>query len=149
MLSRDYRDIVGGLVLTVFGLWVAWYANEYYDLGRFRRMGPGMFPVLLGLVLAAFGVMIALPAFFRSGRRPDIRVWTPIFVTAGVAGFALTIKPFGLIPAIIAVTVISSLAELRVRPVSLALLCAALSLISFLIFRVALGLPMPMFRWPF
>lgn len=149
MLSRDYRDIVGGLMLMLFGAWVAWYASDHYELGRLRRMGPGMFPVILGFVLAGFGLAIAVPACFRSGTRPDIRVWTPIFVTAGVAGFALTIKPFGLIPAIIAVTVISSMAELRVRPVSLALLCASLSLISFLIFRVALGLPMPMFRWPF
>lgn len=149
MYSRDYKDIVGGFLLLAVGLWVVWYANASYDLGTFRRMGPGMFPLLLGVILAGFGGLIAVPAFFRAGPRFQIRLWSPLFVLAGVAAFALVVRPFGLIPAILAVTIISSLAELRVRPVSLALLCAGLCTLAWLVFRVGLGLPMPMLRWPF
>lgn len=149
MLSRDYKDIVGGGLLVVFGLVFSWYAAEHYDLGTLRRMGPGMFPMALGLVLAAFGVLLIVPAFFRQGVMPEIRVWTPIFVLAGVAAFTMTIRPFGMIPAVIAVIVISSLAELKIRPVSLFLLTTTLCLLSWLIFRVGLGLPIAMFRWPF
>lgn len=149
MLSRDYRDIVGGLLLTAFGIAVAWYAAASYDLGTLRRMGPGMFPMALGVVLAAFGVLIAVPAFFREGTMPILRIWSPIFVLAGVAGFAILIRPFGLIPAILAVTIISSLAELKIRPVSLTILSASLCLIAWAIFRLGLRLPLPMFNWPF
>lgn len=149
MLSRDYRDIIGGAILLVFGLWVAWYAGQHYETGTFRRMGPGMFPMILGLVLAGFGIAVAIPAFFRTGTKLEIRLWTPLFVLLGVASFALLVRPFGLFPAIVSVTVISSLAELRFRPVTLVLLSAALCMMVWLIFRVGLGLPMAMYRWPF
>lgn len=149
VFSRDYRDIVGGLLLIVVGIAFSWYAIEHYDLGTLRRMGPGMFPAGLGFVLALFGVLLVVPAFFREGVMPEIRTWTPLFVLLGVAAFALTVRPFGLIPAILAVVIVSSLAELKFRPVSLAGLCAALCLIAWLTFRVGLGLPMTMFRWPF
>lgn len=149
MLSRDYRDIVGGAFLVLFGLAFSWYAAEHYELGTLRRMGPGMFPTALGFVLALFGAILAVSAFFRQGTMPEIRIWTPLFVLAGTAAFAMTIRPFGLMPAILAVVVISSLAELKVRPVSLIVLCASLCLIAWLTFRVGLGLPIPMFRWPF
>ena len=149
MLSRDYKDIFGGFLLVVFGGWVAWYSATHYELGTFRRMAPGMFPMMLGIILAGFGVAIAAPAFFRPGERPHVRIWTPLFVLAGVAAFAILVRPFGLIPAILGVVIISSLAEMKVRPVSLTILCVALCLIAWLTFRVGLGLPMPMFRWPY
>ncbi|OYR07961.1 tripartite tricarboxylate transporter TctB family protein [Brucella thiophenivorans] len=149
MLSRDYRDIVGGILLVALGLVFSSYAAANYDLGTLRRMGPGMFPTALGIVLAGFGLVIAIPAFFRPGVIPEIRVWTPIFVLTGVAAFAMTIRPFGLIPAVLSVVVISSFAELRFKPVSLTILTTSLCLIAWLVFRVGLGLPVAMFRWPF
>lgn len=149
MFSRDWRDVVGGALLAVLGLAFSWYAAEHYNLSTLRRMGPGMFPAGLGLVLAFFGVLMMVPALFREGTMPVIRFWSPLFVLSGVAAFALTIRPFGLIPAILSVVVVSSFADLKVRPVSLALLCAALCLVAWLTFRVGLGLPIPMLRWPF
>lgn len=149
MLSRDYRDIAGGALLVLFGIAFSLYAIGHYDLGTMRRMGPGMFPAALGFVLAAFGLILLVAAFFRTGEMPEIRIWTPLFVLAGVTAFGLTIRPFGLIPAVLAVTIVSSLAELKIRPVSLALLCVALCLIAWLAFGVGLGMPIPMFRWPF
>ncbi len=149
MLSRDYRDIVGGGLLIFGGLLFSWYAATHYDLGTLRRMGPGMFPVALGITLALFGVAMAIPAFFKPGPKVTIRIWTPLFIMAGVGAFALMVRPFGLLPAIVGVTVLSSFAELRVRPVSLVLLCTFLCVMSWLIFSVGLGLPMAMYRWPF
>lgn len=148
-MSRDYRDIVGGLLLVIGGAAFSWYAAEYYSLGTLRRMGPGMFPMALGAVLALFGLAIAVPALFRQGTVPEIRIWTPLFVLSGVAAFAMTIRPFGLFPAIVAVIVISSFAELKVRPLSLAILCICLCLVTWLTFRVGLGLPIAVVRWPF
>lgn len=148
MLARDYRDIVGGGLLIAGGLLFSWYAAQHYDLGTVRRMGPGMFPTGLGMILAVFGASIAIPAFFRNGVAPKVRIWTPLFVLSGVAAFALLVRPFGLIPAILGVTIISSFAELKVRPLSLAILCIVLCTIAWLTFRVGLGLAIPMFRWP-
>ncbi|ADO42640.1 tripartite tricarboxylate transporter TctB family protein [Ketogulonicigenium vulgare] len=149
MLSRDYRDIVGGALLIVVGLSFAGYAATHYPLGTIARMGPGMFPTCLGVILAIFGVLQAVPAFFRTGKMPEIRIWSPIFVLGGVAAFAALIFPFGLIPAIIALVVISSCAELKIYPVSLVISIVFLCVMSWLIFRVGLNVPIAMLRWPF
>lgn len=149
MLSRDYKDILGGLLLLATGLVFSWHAYGNYSLGTLRQMGPGMFPFALGLLLSAYGAGIMVPALFRPGALPRFRVWSPLFVLSGVAAFALTVRPFGLLGAIVAVTVVSSFAELKVRPVSLAILCAVLCLLAWLVFHVGLGTAIPMLRWPF
>ena len=149
MYRIDYTDLVGGALLVAIGAAVSTVAIQHYPLGTLQRMGPGMFPAILGVVLAGLGVLLALQALRRPGKKPDIRIFSPLFVLAGVAGFALLIPSAGLIPAILGVVVVSSLAELRIRPVSLALLCLALCLIAPLVFVVGLGLPIPLIRWPF
>jgi hypothetical protein len=149
MLKRDYRDMSAGGLLIVGGLILALYSAANYELGTARQMGPGMFPTGLGYVIAFFGVLLFVQAMFRTGTMPEIRIWSPIFVLAGTAAFALMIRPFGMVPAIVATTLISSLAEKRIRPVSLVLLSAFLCVLSYLIFSLALRMPMPMLRWPF
>ena len=67
VLDRDYRDIVAGLGLTLFGVAAALYALSKYSMGTVSRMGPGMMPVSLGVILATFGLGIAIPALFRKG----------------------------------------------------------------------------------
>ncbi|WP_295047739.1 tripartite tricarboxylate transporter TctB family protein [uncultured Paracoccus sp.] len=149
MLSRDYTDIVGGAVLIAVGLGFSGYAYTHYDMGTINRMGPGMFPAAMGLILAAFGLMQAIPAFFRAGPIPEIRIWSPIFVLASIGAFAAMIRPFGLLPSIAVLILISSCAELKLRPVSLLILTGTMCVMSWLIFRVGLGVPLAMARWPF
>lgn len=147
MLNRDYRDMAGGLLLVLAGVLVAWYARETLRLGSLTNMGPGMMPMALGCIMAGLGALIALAGYFRAGAAPEIRIWSPLFVLAGVAAFAMTINPFGLLPAVLAVTVISSLAELKVRPLTLLVLSATLCALTYLIFSVGLGLSIPLVRW--
>lgn len=149
MLARDYRDILGGGLLLAAGIWAAWYSATHYELGSFQRMGPGMFPMLLGIVLAVLGALMAGPAFFRPGPKLQIKLFVPALILLAVLSFALLIGPFGLVPAIIAVVVISAFAEDKFRPVPILLLCVVLCVIAWLIFRVGLGLSLAMFTWPF
>lgn len=149
MYSKDYTDIVGGLVLICLGLVFSAYAATHYDIGTIRRMGPGMFPTILGVALAIFGAAQIVPALRRAGNKPDIRVWTPIFVLGACGVFALMLRSCGLIPAVITLTVVASLAELEIRPLRMAAISAILCLASWLIFVVAFGLNVPIARWPF
>ncbi|OWU86676.1 hypothetical protein ATO6_07850 [Oceanicola sp. 22II-s10i] len=149
MMGRVNKDTVGGLVLLAVGAWFAIYAAMHYPLGSLRRMGPGMFPMGMGIAVAGLGLLVALQSLLREVEKADIRFWSPLFVLSGIAGFAILMPLFGLIPALLAVTIISSLAELKLRPVSLALLCLGLSLLAPFVFRICLGLQMAMFNWPF
>lgn len=149
MYRIDYMDIVGGALLILFGAAVTYTSVTYYPLGTPNRMGPGMFPAGLGVVLVVLGALLALQALRRPGPRPDIRIFSPLFVLGSIAAFAVLIEPFGLIPAIIAILLISSLADLKIRPASLAISCIGLSLFAPFVFVFLLGLQIPLLRWPF
>lgn len=112
-------------------------------------MGPGMFPMSLGFLLAGLGALIAIPAFFRQGTLPTID-WRPvIFVMAGVLIFALTVTRLGMVPAIILLTFAAVAADTKIGWRGAILLSIALSVIAYLIFRVGLGIVLEPFRWPF
>lgn len=149
MYRYDYTDMVGGAVLVVAGGAVSLISISSYPLGTLKRMGPGMFPAGLGVLLALFGVILILQALRRPGNHPDIRKFSPLFVLGGIAAFALLVEPFGLIPAILGIVIISSFAELRIKPTTLVLLCLALCILAPGIFKLGLGLQLPLFRWPF
>jgi Ca2+/H+ antiporter len=149
MYPRDYRDIVSGAGLIAFGLWFAWYAYTHYRFGTLVRIGDGMFPVVLGCMLAFFGAVILVGGLLKRGPKVQFAAATALCILLGVAAFALVVPRFGLVPAIVALALISALADIRKFSVlSLSVLCAALSLLTYLIFKVGLGLAMPMFAWP-
>jgi hypothetical protein len=148
MYKRDYRDLIGGSLLVVVGMLIVLHASQTLNFGTIRRMGPGMFPVSLGAILAVFGTAIAVPAWFREGTVERIELRAFVAVLGGIAAFALMINPFGLIPAITGLVLIVGLAETRYRPVPLVVICVSLSLFSYLVFRILLGLPLVMYRLP-
>lgn len=149
MMNRDYRDMVAGGLLMAVGLSAAIYASSHYSLGTITRMGAGMMPTALGWILAGFGAALVVGAFFRPGPLPEVRVFSAVLILGSVAAFGLVITPFGLLPAVVASTVVSSLAEREFKPIRLIALSAALCVLAYLIFIFALRLPIPLFAWPF
>lgn len=148
MLEREAGNLLSGAVVVAVGVFYAVYAYANYSIGNMRQIGPGLFPVALGVILTGLGLALFLPALFRKAERPKLGLATPLLVLLAVAAFAITIRPFGLIPAVIATTVIASLAELKLRIVSTAILCLVLSVFSWLVFGEGLGLAVPLFRLP-
>lgn len=149
MYKYDYVDMVGGLLLLLVGSVVSYVSITFYPLGTVQRMGAGMFPAGLGVVLACLGLLLVIQSLSRQGGAPDIRLISPLFVLGGIIAFALTIIPFGLVPAILAILIITSIANIKVHPVSLALLCLLLSLLAPFVFVYLLELKIPLIRWPF
>ncbi|MFC7705456.1 tripartite tricarboxylate transporter TctB family protein [Plastorhodobacter daqingensis] len=149
MTSMDHREFAGGLFLTLLGAGFAAHAGSNYPIGTITRMGPGMVPTVLGVLLSLFGIIILVGAFFRTPSRAEIRVFVPLVILSAILAFALLIRPLGLMPAVFACTVIATVAELAFRPVFSLLLGVVLSLAAWLIFVVALQLPIALFNWPF
>jgi hypothetical protein len=69
MHTYDYRELISGTLLVAVGLFAGIYATRHYNLGTLQHIGPGMFPAMLGFLLAGIGVLIALRALF-SGSHP-------------------------------------------------------------------------------
>lgn len=149
MSRMDIRELAGGLFLTVTGGVFSGYAILNYSIGTVTRMGPGMMPMALGILLAFFGLLVVVAAFLKEPETAEIRVAVPAMILASVLTFALLISSFGLIPAVVGCVVVASQAELKFQLVFGLALAAVLSLLSWLIFVVALQLPVSLFDWPF
>lgn len=149
MLDRDYRDIVSGLGLTLTGSAAALYALSEYNIGTFSRMGPGMMPVSLGIILAVFGLVIAIPALSRRGEAAQLKLRPIVVMSISILSFALMIEKVGIVPAVFFTTVIATFSETQVPFAKALMLGAGMTLLTWSIFILGLGLPIASFDWSF
>lgn len=157
MTGNYGRDIAAAAVLLFFGLSFAAYAIAYLQLGSFARMGPGMFPMLVGLVVAGLGTfqgVLTLRAMRANRATQDeppepIQWYSLVVVIAAMGLFAVVIRWFGLIPAIFTLSTVASFGHPRLTPALSFLIALVLSVLAWLIFVVALGLRFELVRWPF
>ena len=150
-MKADYRELAAGGLLIAIGLFFALYASSRYSMGTLGRMGPGMFPTMAGSILVVLGVMVVAPALRRSGHLPLPDIRPALFVLASAVVFGLAINRFGLIPAVIGLTLVAVPADPRGRLGwrGALLLAFVLAVMIALIFRVGLGVPVSLARWPF
>lgn len=148
---REYRDVLGGVVLIGMGAFAAVYAGSSYSLGTLRQMGPGMFPVILGCVLFGLGVLVLVPALIRAVPATDAAArveWQPLVMVAlSVAVFALTIDHLGLLPAVMLMTLCAAFADNRLKLPGAVLLGGFLAALAILIFKVGLAIPVNIVEW--
>lgn len=150
MLSRDYRDVIGGLLLMLIGAGAAFYAWTSYEVGSLRQMGPGLYPTWLGVILFGLGASVLFPAMIRAGPklpRPELRAL--VAITCGGLAFSLSIERFGIVPAVIVLTVLCVMADSKLRVPAMLALAIGLSICSLLIFQIGLDIPVHAFRWPY
>ena len=145
----DRVDAVGGLITITLGL-VTSHISLGYPMGSVVAIGPGVFPLILGMLLILLGAGILVGAWGRETEAPaPLNLRAIACVLAGITAFALLIGTTGLVPAIVASVVFSRLAEPGSRPVPVIVLGLSLSLLCWLVFIVALGLPLHVLEWPF
>jgi hypothetical protein len=142
------RDFLAGLLFIGIGIATVIGASDY-PLGTIRNIGPGYYPILLGIALTLLGGAIALKGLKVSDEAADedgFALRPLIMVVAAVVAFALLVRPFGLGPAIVALIVISSFAGRDFSILRVALLCIGMVALSWFVFVYLLGLSMSM--WP-
>lgn len=147
MASRDYRDLLAGLVMVGLGGAIAGYAVNRYAIGSLGHIGPGLLPAVAGTGMALLGLMIAIPALFRPWSSfGDIDLRALGAVTASGLAFAWLAPRFGMMPAVAGLVLVASLASRRVTPVFALAMAAGLCGVSYIIFHLGLGVAMPPFR---
>src|SRR5690606_26645479 len=100
-------------------------------------------------VLAGLGLLIAIPALFRSGVPVNVEIRPFFAIVAALMAFPIVMPVFGLLPAVAATSLIGSLADGRSRVRSALLLAGFLTVLCYAIFIFGLRLNMPAFRFPF
>lgn len=157
MAIKSQKDFLSGLMFMGVGVAFAWGATTY-NVGSGARMGPGYFPLMLGILLALIGVAIVFTSLVveteGDGKVGKI-AWKPLFyiiaanvvfgiLLAGVPRF--NIPAMGLIVAIYALVFIASMAETGWKFRTTLILASVLAVGSYLAFVMALKLQFPV--WP-
>ena len=145
-MHRDPYDLAWGGLLALTGLTVAGYAWVNYDIGSLRRMGPGFFPVALGVLLAAFGALIAVTAGPRPTRAAPFAWPETIAVITALLTFGLLLDSMGLLlTSAVTVLIASAVAPRRGLGWRLMLTLAVTALV-WLVFVQGLNMSLPV--WP-
>ena len=156
-MIKSQKDFFSGLMFAIIGGAFAWGATSY-SVGTGARMGPGYFPLLLGILLAilgAFTVFYSLVEHTEDGDKVGKFVWRPIVYVLGanvafgilLAGLpSLGVPAMGLIVAIFALVIIASRAGDRFNLKEVLILATVLSVGSYTAFIMLLKLQMPV--WP-
>jgi len=154
---KSQKDFFSGLMFLVVGIAFAWGATNY-NIGEGARMGPGYFPLVLGILLAgigAFTVFEALVVETEDGEPIGSFAWKPLgfiiganvafgILLAGVPRFG--IPAFGLIVAIYALVFIAAKAGDEFKWKEVLVLATVLAIGSWLAFVKLLNLQFPV--WP-
>lgn len=146
-MQRDYHDILWGGLLALLGLAVAGYAASHYDLGSLRRMGPGFFPVTLGLVLAGLGLIIALPAFARPGEARPFAWRETLGVVVALLLFGLLLNRLGIVLTTAITVLVSTTVAPRRGLVWRLVLTGAVTIMTWTLFILGLNMSIPVWPW--
>ena len=157
MRIKSQKDFWSGLLFLGVGVAFAWGATNY-TIGEGARMGPGYFPLVLGVLLSLIGLFIVFEALVvetEDGEPIGRWAWKPLFFIIGsnvifgvlLAGVPrLGIPAMGLIVAIYALVFVASLAGEEHKTREVAVLATVLAIGSYLAFIVLLKLQFPV--WP-
>lgn len=114
-------------------------------LGTADAMGPGYFPMLLGLLFVLFGALVGVDAWRHPEQRVKLGALRPlVLLLGGIVLFALLLKAIGGALAIAVLVVVTALAERGRSVMELALLSLGVIALVWVIFVLALGLQIEM-----
>lgn len=157
MKIKSQKDFFSGLMFMAVGIAFGWGATTY-NVGEGARMGPGYFPLMLGIVLAILGAVILFQSMVvetEDGGRIGKWAWKPlIFIISANLAFgvllgglpSIGLPAMGMVIAIYALTLISGLAGSEFRLKEMLGLATVLAVGSYLAFIVLLKLQIPV--WP-
>jgi hypothetical protein len=151
MQSRN-RDFYAGGLLMLIGLGAS-LEGLTYQLGTLTHMGPGFFPVALGVILTALGMLIAATALARGSagdksslpKQPEWRGW--FCIIAGPILFIILGLYGGMIPATFACVFVCALGDRTATLKGSFNLAVIVTAFAALLFSYLLRIPFPLFRW--
>ena len=157
MNIKSQKDFFSGLMFMGVGIAFAWGSTRY-TIGSGARMGPGYFPLVLGVLLAILGGIITFKALVvetMDGDKLGSFAWKPLvfnilanvvfgILLGGLPGIGL--PSMGLIVGIYALTFVACLAGETFNFKEALILATILAAFSYLAFIKLLNLQFPV--WP-
>ena len=148
------KEVWSGGLLVLIGM-ATTLGSLNYQIGTLARMGPGYFPLMLGIILMVLGLIVLIsPDMDRSsaddgldklGLKAQLMTWG--LVISSVALFAILGKYGGLVPATFFLTFVAALADHKnTWKVALAV-SVVLTAFTVGVFYYGLQMQLPLFVW--
>jgi len=138
------KDFWAGLLLIAIGVAAVFIARDY-PFGTALRMGPGFFPIVLGVLLILFGLSILSSGLY--GGETIEGSWSPralIILPLSLVLFGALMEHGGFVPAMMVLIFASATASTEFRPLEALLFSIGLTALSVAVFIWGLGLPYPL-----
>jgi len=157
MSIKSQKDFFSGLLFMAIGIAFALGATRY-NVGTGARMGPGYFPLMLGILMAVLGAIIIFNSLIietEDGEKIGSWAWKPLFfILAANLVFgvllgglpSINVPAMGMIAGIYALTFIASLAGEKYSFKENLILATILAVMCYLGFIVLLKLQFQ--AWP-
>lgn len=149
MLIKNQQDFWSGLMFAGIGAFFAFISVTKYDVGTAARMGPGYFPLALGVLLLILGAIVSLTAL-KGEHDEEFNVgkfdWDILVLFIGsILLFGLMMDHLGIYVSIVFLVIFSSLASHEFN-LNIAIGNAIFLLIfTYLAFVKGLGLIFPLY----
>ena len=157
MNIKSQKDFFSGLMFMGVGAAFAWGATTY-NVGEGARMGPGYFPLMLGVLMAILGIAVTFKSLVLEtvgGDKIGKWAWKPlVYIIAANLIFgvllgglpSIKLPAMGMIAAIYALTFVASMAETGWKVKNTFVLATVLAAGSYVAFVVVLKLQFAV--WP-
>lgn len=147
------KELWSGGLLVFIGMATV-FGSLNYQIGTLARMGPGYFPLLLGIILMILGLLVLVsPEMDRpSGDglpvlplKAQLITWA--LVIGSVMLFAILGKYGGLVPATFFLTFVATLADHRNSWKTALAVGVVLTIFTIGVFHYGLQMQLPLFIW--
>lgn len=157
MNIKSQKDFFSGLMFMGVGAAFAWGATTY-NVGEGARMGPGYFPLMLGILMAILGIAVTFKSLVvetEGGDKMGKWAWKPlVYIIAANLLFgillgglpSIKLPAMGMIAGIYALTFVASMAEAGWKVKNTFILATVLAAGSYVAFVVVLKLQFAV--WP-
>lgn len=157
MRIKSQKDFFAGLLFMVVGIGFAWGATNY-QIGTSARMGPGFFPLMLGIILTILGGIVVFQALVvetPDGNPVGKVAFRPLLYIIGanmlfgilLGGIpSMGVPAMGLIVAIYALVIVAARGGTEFRWGEVLILATLLAVGSYLAFVYGLNLQFQV--WP-
>jgi hypothetical protein len=145
---RNQKDFAAGAIYIVTGGAFAIGALNY-NIGKAARMGPGWFPLLVGILLVVVGIATLVNGLRRSAVAEKIKhpsLTTIAWILGAVILFGLLLQPAGLVVSLLVLVLVSSRASHEFTWKGALANAVALIVFSILVFIWGIDLLIPL--WP-
>lgn len=154
---RSTQDLAAGLFMIALAALALLLARDLPS-GSLRQIGPGMLPKSFAVICAGLGALLILASLNYKGEKLSGWSWRGVFfVLGGALLFGLTIRGFdigplkvpqlGLVISGPLVVLVAGLAAEDFRWKELLIFAVVMTSFCALLFKYALGLPIPLAPW--